>query len=96
MENKQITAVLIMDLLAAFDTVDHDVLLNVLHRKFGIIKTALQWYNNFLKLRNPEYASMAHIHQNTSWTLAYPKDPLRMHTCSISIHQHTSRLYKTH
>ena len=51
MENKQITAVLIMDLSAAFDTADHDLLLNVLHRKFGITNTALRWYNNFIKPR---------------------------------------------
>ena len=42
MENKQIIAMLIMDLLAAFDTADHDVLPDVLHRKFGIIYTALK------------------------------------------------------
>ena len=36
MENKQITAVLIMDLLAAFDTVNHNLLLDALHSKFGI------------------------------------------------------------
>ena len=40
-----------MDLLAAFDTVNHDLLLDVLQRKFGITNTALQWYNNFLKPR---------------------------------------------
>ena len=51
MENKQITAVLIMDLSAIFETVDHDLLFNVLQRKFGITNTALHWYNNFLKLR---------------------------------------------
>ena len=39
-----------MDLSAAFE-VNHDLLLNVLHRKFGIINTALKWYNNFLKPR---------------------------------------------
>ena len=33
-ENKQITAVLIMDLLATFNTVGYDLLLDVLHRKF--------------------------------------------------------------
>ena len=49
MENKQITAVLTMDLLAAFNTVNHDLLLDVLHSKFGIINTALKWYNNPLK-----------------------------------------------
>ena len=42
---------LIMDLTAVFDTVDYDVLLDVLHRKFGINNTALKWYTNFLKPR---------------------------------------------
>ena len=51
MENKQIAKVLILDLLATFDTVNHDLLLNVLQRKFGITNTAFKWYSNFLKLR---------------------------------------------
>ena len=40
-----------MDLLAAFDIVNHDLLLEALHRKIGIINTVLKWYNNFLKPR---------------------------------------------
>ena len=38
-----------MDLLAAFDTVNHDLLLDALQGKFGISKVALKWYDNFLK-----------------------------------------------
>ena len=55
MEKQQTTAVLIMDLSADFDTVDHDFLLSVLQRKFGITKIALEWYNNFLKPWNSKY-----------------------------------------
>ena len=51
MENKQITAMLIMDLSVAFNTGDHDVLLDVLCRKCDINNTAPKWYTNFLKLR---------------------------------------------
>ena len=50
-EKQQITAVLVMDLSAAFNTVDHNLLLNVLQEKIGITNTVLKWYNNFLKPR---------------------------------------------
>ena len=42
MENKLVTAVTLLDLLAAFITVDHDILLEVLHNKFGIDGNALK------------------------------------------------------
>ena len=50
-ENKNITAVVILDLLAAFDTVNHNLLLEVLDKKFGIKDTALCWYEQYLKPR---------------------------------------------
>ena len=49
MENKLVTAVTLLDLSAAFDTEDHDLLLETLHNKFRINGNALKWYNNYLK-----------------------------------------------
>ena len=40
--------VLLLDLSAAFDTVDHTKLLNILHCEIGITGTALNWYKSFL------------------------------------------------
>ena len=37
--------------MATFNTVDHDILLEVLHNKFGIDGNPLKWYNNYLKPR---------------------------------------------
>ena len=42
MESKEVTASLVvMDLSVVFDTVDHDILLPVLHNHFGITSNAL-------------------------------------------------------
>lgn len=49
----QIPAILmLLDLSAAFDTVDQDKLLMILHKEIGIDGIALKWFNSFLKGRN--------------------------------------------
>ena len=40
MEHKMITPLVAIHLSAAFNTVDHDIVLNVLHDKFGLEETA--------------------------------------------------------
>ena len=42
-----IGALMLLDLSAAFDTVDHQILANVLRRQFGIAGGALDWMVNF-------------------------------------------------
>ena len=50
--DKNIPSVLVLlDLSAAFDTVDHDKLLEILEREIGIEGVALSWFRSFLKGR---------------------------------------------
>ena len=51
MERKEATAVAVIDLSAAFDTVDHNILINLLHETFGIGDTALRWFQSYLENR---------------------------------------------
>ena len=51
MENKLVTVLVCLDLSAAFDTVDHDILLEVLHTSFGVMGTALDWFESYLNNR---------------------------------------------
>ena len=48
MENQKVTALLAIDLLAAFDTVDHDILLPVLEMEFGLSNDTLRWFDSYL------------------------------------------------
>ena len=36
MENQMVTAVVVIDLSSTFDTVNHEILLEVLNKKFGL------------------------------------------------------------
>ena len=51
MENGEVTALMALDLSAAFDTVDHEVLLRVLQKRFGIEGTYLESFNTYLRPR---------------------------------------------
>ena len=50
-DSKEGTALMHINLSAAFDTVNQDILLNVLHNKFGIRGTALNWFESYLRPR---------------------------------------------
>ena len=52
MERQQIMAVTCMDLSAAFDMVDHNIFLHILNKVFGIMDTALKWFECYLRPRN--------------------------------------------
>ena len=49
---KEITAAIILDMSAAFDTVNHDLLLTILQNRYGIRDTTLQQYESYLRPRD--------------------------------------------
>jgi len=48
-------AQVLLDLSSAFDTVDHETLLTVLHRRFGISGVALDWCRDYLSDRTQTF-----------------------------------------
>ena len=49
LERQHITSLAILDLLAAFDTIDHNIFLHILEQKFGFCGRALKWFQNYLR-----------------------------------------------
>ena len=52
MGQQQATIVVITDLSAAFDMVNHDILLSVLDKRFGLQGKILNWTETYLCPRN--------------------------------------------
>ena len=48
MDNGKVSILTLLDLLAAFDTIDHDILIHHLQHVFGIQGTALSWCKLYL------------------------------------------------
>ena len=54
MERQNVTSLVAIDLSAAFDTVDHEILMNVLTSKFGVRNTAYAWFHSYLSHRSTQ------------------------------------------
>ena len=46
-DEKSATVVLLLDLSAAFDTVEHSLLLNILEKEIGLKGIVLRWFKSF-------------------------------------------------
>ena len=54
MNDHEVSILLLLDLSSAFDTLNHDILINRLHDYAGVGEIALQWFSSNLQERTPK------------------------------------------
>jgi hypothetical protein len=52
MGNGEISMLVLLDLSAAFDTIDHNILINRLESRYGVSGSALKWFKSYLSNRS--------------------------------------------
>ena len=69
MDDGKISVLGLLDLSAAFDTIDHDILLQRHHNVFGFGNTVLSWFQSYLE--NRTQTVVVHGKHSTPASLCY-------------------------
>ena len=51
MDNGEVTLLFMLDMSAAFDNIDHNILIDILMNDFGVVDNALRWFRSYLANR---------------------------------------------
>ena len=68
-DDGKISVIVLLDLSAAFDTIDHEILLHRLHNVFGYGDTVLSWFQSYLE--NQTQTVVVHGKHSTPASLRY-------------------------
>ena len=72
--NKQhVTVLALLDLSAAFDTVDHDILIKRLTTKFGTNRVVLNWFKSYLEGRSQHVSVQGSVSEKFDLRWGVPK-----------------------
>ena len=73
MDSQRLTLLVLLDQSAAFDTVDHDVLLNRLSTSFGVRGSAIHWFPSYLSNRSQSVSFDQKLSENFQFTWSIPQ-----------------------
>ena len=73
MDNQQVTLLVMLDLSAAFDTIDHSILLETLQSSIGVDGTALKWFRSYLSQRTQQVQVKGTLSEKSKLTTGVPQ-----------------------
>ena len=91
MKHQCVNVMLLLDLSAAFDMVDHSVLVNVLKNKYGINDVTLSWFKNYLQDCRFHVVVEDMISQERTMNYSVPQGsllgPVLFNCCCSTLHE---------
>ena len=82
MENQRAMIVILVDFSAAFDRVDHNILINILKEHYGFHDKALHWFEQYLRPHNFKVCIKRKYSKQNHWTSVYHKALALVPICS--------------
>ena len=73
LDSQNVSLLTMLDLSAAFDTIDHEVLLHRLRNDFGIHGSALSWFESYITTRTQYIAVNGHRSEPTTISFGVPQ-----------------------
>src|SRR5664279_4333002 len=72
-DNGEVGGLVLLDMSSAFDTVDHQVMLDVLHRQFDVRDAALDWFRSYFSDRTQVVAIGSSVSREHSLATGVPQ-----------------------
>ena len=95
MNRQHVSLLVLLDLSAAFDTVDHIILLRRLETSFGVTGDALKWIASYLSARSQRFMINGVLSDRFDCHLEFLKGHASDHFCSLLMRASCSRLSRT-
>ena len=95
-DSKLVTALVLLDLSSAFDTVDHSTLLTVLDRRFGVRESAMDWFSSYLSDRTQTFCANGVMSGSIPVTCSVPQGSVLGPVLFISYTEDVSVIFDSH
>lgn len=83
MDQQEATPLVLLDLSATFDPVNHETLIDILEFEFGVIGKALKWIKSFLSRRKQRVNITQELSNNYSLNCGVPQGSCRGPVCFL-------------